>query len=348
MNYDRSQRSELERRFEVLFQQVFRCPVESVLIPQYPVIIDGRSYFIDYVFLNGTENIAIELDGHGKIKEAADSSQQFERLLSRQNDLVKAGFKVYRLTWSQVVHQNGWHARKLLVQLFQGKTQANHGSLAVSQGQIASWNIKPNATATVVDYIPKKKGGDIIGLLAFIVVVFVSFYGAIILFANSQVSEPVNQSKETSIKVKTPTQAVINIHAKTANSAKKSVSNNKKPIASPVAKKTEVTIQVAHKPDKARQPSPTQSQVLPQQESPAIHAIEPVAAPIAKEIEQPASEIQKHTEAPADELVAFNQKTLYFHKPGSYWATRCTRNCVYIPKSQAIQAGGHPAASMQP
>lgn|GEM_PF-5216321 len=43
-----------------------------------------------------------------------------------------------------------------------------------------------------------------------------------------------------------------------------------------------------------------------------------------------------------EEVVAFNQKTLKYHKLDCIWALRCTKNCITIPKSEAIKRGGIP------
>jgi hypothetical protein len=48
-----------------------------------------------------------------------------------------------------------------------------------------------------------------------------------------------------------------------------------------------------------------------------------------------------------DEIVAFNQNSHIYHQLHCTWAKRC-RNCVSIPKSQAIQLGGRPAKTCDP
>jgi hypothetical protein len=40
--------------------------------------------------------------------------------------------------------------------------------------------------------------------------------------------------------------------------------------------------------------------------------------------------------------VYFNVKTHKYHKPTCIWAQRCTRNCVMIPRGEAINRGGVP------
>jgi len=43
-----------------------------------------------------------------------------------------------------------------------------------------------------------------------------------------------------------------------------------------------------------------------------------------------------------EQTVYFNTKTLKFHHPSCRWAKRCTRNCILIPRSEAIRRGGVP------
>jgi hypothetical protein len=41
-------------------------------------------------------------------------------------------------------------------------------------------------------------------------------------------------------------------------------------------------------------------------------------------------------------VVVFNVKTKKYHNPGCTWARKCTQNCIYIKKPEAIQRGGVP------
>jgi hypothetical protein len=41
-------------------------------------------------------------------------------------------------------------------------------------------------------------------------------------------------------------------------------------------------------------------------------------------------------------LVSFNTSTLKYHGVNCRWARKCTKNCVVIPLSEAIQRGGVP------
>lgn len=41
-----------------------------------------------------------------------------------------------------------------------------------------------------------------------------------------------------------------------------------------------------------------------------------------------------------DYQVAYNQKSHIYHKIGCEWAKKCTQNCIFIMKSQAINRGG--------
>ena len=46
--------------------------------------------------------------------------------------------------------------------------------------------------------------------------------------------------------------------------------------------------------------------------------------------------------AAEDELVAFNTKTHKYHCLQCQYAVKCTKNCITIKKSEAIQRGGVP------
>lgn len=158
MPYDPNDRSELEKRFEGLFEQTFHCPIDTVLIPQHKVEVNGRLYRIDYALVTDKTKIAIELDGHGKIQGAADSTQAFQDFLSRQNDIVQAGFTLYRFTWRDVVHRGGWVARKQLQKILKGQafTRSSNSALPSSLGY--SFTCKPatenTAKSTTVQEIP--------------------------------------------------------------------------------------------------------------------------------------------------------------------------------------------------
>nr|DAZ24993.1 MAG TPA: Metal binding domain of Ada [Caudoviricetes sp.] len=41
-----------------------------------------------------------------------------------------------------------------------------------------------------------------------------------------------------------------------------------------------------------------------------------------------------------DYKVAYNQKSHIYHNVGCEWARKCTQNCIFIMKSQAINRGG--------
>ena len=57
----------------------------------------------------------------------------------------------------------------------------------------------------------------------------------------------------------------------------------------------------------------------------------------------PAKPFLKNTNAPAKEqLVEFNTNSYKFHNPRCKWAIRCTRNCIRIPRSEAVKQGGVP------
>lgn len=43
-----------------------------------------------------------------------------------------------------------------------------------------------------------------------------------------------------------------------------------------------------------------------------------------------------------DDVVFFNTQTLKYHCPSCKWAKRCTRNCIKLPRKDAIRRGGVP------
>jgi very-short-patch-repair endonuclease len=63
----------------------------------YPVLIRGQWYFIDIAFV--AARLAVEIDG--RLHE--DDRSIFERDRYRQNDLVRAGWRVLRFTWSMLI-----------------------------------------------------------------------------------------------------------------------------------------------------------------------------------------------------------------------------------------------------
>ena len=48
---------------------------------------------------------------------------------------------------------------------------------------------------------------------------------------------------------------------------------------------------------------------------------------------------------PREELVVFNTETLNYFNLGSFWARKCSKNCITVSKAQAEAQGGHPARS---
>lgn len=40
--------------------------------------------------------------------------------------------------------------------------------------------------------------------------------------------------------------------------------------------------------------------------------------------------------------VAYNVESQKFHRPECKWARKCTKNCINVPRSEAIKRGGKP------
>jgi len=43
-----------------------------------------------------------------------------------------------------------------------------------------------------------------------------------------------------------------------------------------------------------------------------------------------------------EDVVVFNIKTKKYHKAACVWAERCTKNCVFMKKTEALEKGGMP------
>jgi very-short-patch-repair endonuclease len=74
---------------------------------QHPVKLGGRRYRIDFAYPD--QRIAIEVDG----EEGHASKRQRQHDLTRQNDLVEAGWTVLRFTWDDVVLRPHVVARRI-------------------------------------------------------------------------------------------------------------------------------------------------------------------------------------------------------------------------------------------
>jgi very-short-patch-repair endonuclease len=82
---------------ERLLHAILRGAGLTGWVPQYRVRVGGRIRFIDVAFPES--RIAIEVDGR---RAHDDFSDRFDDDRARQNDLVAAGWRVLRFTWSQL------------------------------------------------------------------------------------------------------------------------------------------------------------------------------------------------------------------------------------------------------
>jgi very-short-patch-repair endonuclease len=78
---------------------------------QWPVDIDGHQHYIDFAYPD--VRLAIEVDGYAK----RDSRQALEHDDARQNRLLRAGWRVLRFTWHNVVHEPAAVAAEILATL---------------------------------------------------------------------------------------------------------------------------------------------------------------------------------------------------------------------------------------
>jgi very-short-patch-repair endonuclease len=68
-------------------------------VPNLPVVADGRRWVIDVAFPNA--RLAIEVDGY-----AYHSDQlRFQHDRTRQNALIRAGWRVLRFTWADLIER---------------------------------------------------------------------------------------------------------------------------------------------------------------------------------------------------------------------------------------------------
>jgi very-short-patch-repair endonuclease len=77
----------------------------------YPVLIRGQRYFIDIAFVSA--RLAVEIDG--RLHE--NDRSIFERDRYRQNELVHAGWKVLRFTWSMLVNDPEYVVATIVAEL---------------------------------------------------------------------------------------------------------------------------------------------------------------------------------------------------------------------------------------
>jgi hypothetical protein len=363
------QKSELERRFEELFSEVFRCDWRKHLQDEYHVQIDGQNFFIDYVYIGQGRKIAIELDGHGKIKGAADSTQKFHDLLARQNDLIGQGFEVYRFGWHHVVSMGGWRARHDLKRIFRGLIQPDplpakkekphpvFTALPVlwkprPRGQVDAYR-GPRHTQGQQQEARRQSGeqADIIEAQVFSYppphnssgmmkgfVVGVALLGLVMVsleFIRSQNSQQATK----------PNVSIVEPAPTTPPPSRLKEEPKKQPI---VQREVLRTVYVPVYPKAASTPS------LPKPATPAQPEPKPLESKLlspspepVKPIAQSAPPLPVESAPVVDEIVAFNRNSGIYHQLHCTWAKRC-RHCITIHRIEAEQMGGRPAKTCDP
>jgi superfamily II DNA or RNA helicase len=95
-----------EDLFTELFTQVFGLEKTLLLVPQYPArdIYDGNR-FVDYALRTLNERVAFEIDGLTWHVPDATSVAKYEDDLLKQNSLIHHGWRVFRWTDRQIVHE---------------------------------------------------------------------------------------------------------------------------------------------------------------------------------------------------------------------------------------------------
>lgn len=356
------EKSELERRFEYLFSETFRCDWQTYLKPQHHVQVDCKNYYIDYVCIAQGRKIALEVDGHDKIKEATDSTQKFHDLLARQNDLMSQGFEVYRFGWNHVVSMGGWRARRDLKRIFKGiiqtqlqpeeKKRANSllqtlpvlwksrkpGGLATNNAPApgnSSQSPRPDIIeAEVLPYHPPAPNqGMMKGF-----VVGVSVLGFLLI--------TLELIRGFQLHPEVKPEAPLSEHALES-------------VSSSSSKETPPKKQIAHRPaiiekirtvyvpvlSKSTSTKPRASSVLPAQAPMAHPEVSSEFAPVS--IPQTAQQPPQQAAPIVDEIVAFNQNSGIYHRLHCTWAKRC-RHCITVHQSEAEQMGGRPAKTCDP
>ena len=88
-----------EELFVDLFSQVFGPEKAALLYPQYSFkdIYDGQR-FTDFMILNGSKRVAIEIDGEAVHNKQIVSTNKFDDDQLKQNSMISYGWDVYR--WS--------------------------------------------------------------------------------------------------------------------------------------------------------------------------------------------------------------------------------------------------------
>jgi hypothetical protein len=340
------EKSELARAFERLFSEMFNCDWREYLQDEYHVHVDGKNYFIDYVYIGQGRKIGIEVDGHGKIKGATDSTRKFHDLLARQNDLIGQGFEVYRFGWHHVVSMGGWVARHQLKRIFWGLIQPTPPQ------QRSSLPVPWRPTPPVLGQASYSYHHTQPMLPMLLRAVGLGLAFAAVIFVVAKVAAPKPQAELTSTPVvqapvepsATPTQATN----PTPRPPQPTVKTIVQPVVQPVVQRT-VYVQAP-----ASSSKPVVKAVPPQPVDVAHPHQAPKTPPHLQntptDTSGPTPVVAVQSPPPAtaiDEIVAFNQNSHIYHQLHCTWAKRC-RNCISIPQSQAIQLGGRPAKTCDP
>ena len=313
-------KSELERRFEELFSRTFHCDWQDYLIPQYKVQTGEKTYYIDYVYKDSGSRIAIEVDGHSKIRDAADSKEAFKAFLRRQNDIVSLEFTLYRFSWDDVTDSNGIRAQKKLESIFRGLIKQ---SQLVPKYPVAN-TYEPSIIETTI--VPNKPKYSLIGVF----VLGSLFLLITIPLLTRSGGQQAHQTKQ--IPLVTPDSPVIKSQPPVSQSM---------PVRHFLPKKAP--------PPLIRRPKQAVQESSPKQ--PPVVSHPPPRKRLTgqgESISLRSSENSTPLITLTNPIVAFNRSTGIFHNPSCEWARRCTKSCDYIPKSQALKLGGRPAKTCNP
>lgn len=109
-------KNRLIQESEKLFLSEFLYPIlgkENIkyVIPQYPFIdSEGKNRRIDFAIIKDSKRVALEVNGETYHSEGIIPNENFDDNLFRQNDILNAGYKLLRFSYSQL-QSPAWRKR---------------------------------------------------------------------------------------------------------------------------------------------------------------------------------------------------------------------------------------------
>jgi superfamily II DNA or RNA helicase len=109
-------KNRLTQDSEKLFVSEFLYPILGkkniqYVIPQYPFIdSEGKNRRIDFVIIKDSKKVALEVNGETYHAEGIIPNEMFDDNLNRQNDILNAGYRLLRFSYSQL-QSPAWRKR---------------------------------------------------------------------------------------------------------------------------------------------------------------------------------------------------------------------------------------------